>query len=185
MRFDTHMIKQHLEDRGIDFDKTRVIMDKKKGVATFLLYNLSGKLVGYQIYNPKGSKKVSGGRHINKDLQKYYPYTTYGEIAVYGLDSYDKNHKYLFVVEGIFDAIKLHNQGLPAIAVLSNDPKNIKEWLGMLPQKIIVIYDNDSNKDSLKLKKYGDKSFTTPDPFKDLGDMSNMEVYDFIKSLKI
>lgn len=47
----------HLRERGIDPDSTDVVIDEESGIATFLLYNLSGKLVGYQRYNPKGDKK--------------------------------------------------------------------------------------------------------------------------------
>lgn len=41
-------IKQHLLDRGIDFNKTHVVIDEENDAAYFFLYTLSGKLVGYQ-----------------------------------------------------------------------------------------------------------------------------------------
>lgn len=186
-------IISNLKDRGIDPDKTKVFVDKEKNIAFFLLYNLSGKLVGYQMYNPNGIKGINysnnSGKNIDrKDLMRYYTYITrendkVKHIAVYGLETYNYKEKYLFVVEGIFDAIKLHRQGLPAIAVLTNDPKIFKEWFRILPQKIIVIKDND--KAGNKLTNFGDESFTVPDGFKDLGDMSDDEVKEYIKGLKL
>ncbi len=188
-------IKQHLKDRGLDFKRTKVFMDTKTNTAMFMLYNLSGKLVGYQQYNPNGSKSISYSNKNNKnlelrDLMKYYSYITMEndrtkQIAVYGLESYNPKSKVLFAVEGIFDAIKLHNQGLSAVAVLANDPKPFKEWFDILPQKIIVIQDNDDNKSGNKLAKFGNDSYTVPDPFNDLGDMSDNEVRKFLKDNKL
>jgi hypothetical protein len=188
-------IEQHLKDRGIDFNKTKVFFDKETNTATFLLYNLSGKLVGYQLYNPNGKKGINysdkTGKNLSKkDLMKYYTYITRESdktksIAVYGLDTYNPKSKYLFVVYGIFDAIKLHRQGLPCVAVLMNDPKSYKEWFGILPQKIIAILDNDENKAGNKLKGIADVSYTVYNPYNDLGDMSDKEVKEFINSLGI
>jgi len=188
-------IKKHLQDRGIDIDKTKVFMDTKTNTATFLLYNLSGKLVGYQLYNPNGKKGIDysdrTGRNLSKkDLMKYYTYITrendkIKHIGVYGLDTYDRNSRYLFVVEGIFDAVKLHRQGLPCIAVLMNHPKIYKQWFRLLPQQIICIMDNDDNKSGNKMKGICDKAYTVPKPFNDLGDMNDDEVKSFINSLNI
>ena len=62
----------HLKSRGVDPESTDVIMDDETGIATFLLYNLSGQLVGYQRYNPNGDKKGRGD-----DLaSKYFVYVT-------------------------------------------------------------------------------------------------------------
>ena len=188
----THKIESHLRDRGVT-NRTRVIVDTVNNVATFMLYNLSGKLVGYQSYNPNGDKKIhkfkGSDQSLDKTLLYYFTHIIKvgktKEIAVFGLETYDINSKYLFIVEGIFDAIKLHNQGLPAIALLTCDPVNMKEWLTTLPQEKIAIYDNDGNKDSLKLSRYSDKAYHAPDPYKDLGDMPDREVKDFIKGLKL
>lgn len=180
-----------LLDRGIDSKRTRVIMDKTKNVATFLLFNLSGKLVGYQFYNPNGSK-IHNPKKVPKDVHplevmKYFTRITKQdnknkEIGVYGLESYKQSDRELWIVEGIFDCTKLHNQGLTAIAILANDPKPFGEWLRMLPQRKIVIYDND--KAGKKLAKYGDEAYTVPEGFNDLGDMTDDEVAQFIKDIR-
>lgn len=190
-------IVSHLKDRGVDLEKTNVIVDKENNYAVFLLYNLSGKLIGYQNYNPNADKtfhqKSSFTKKMStnemKSMMRYFSYMSkfddkrkVSEIAVYGLETLKESDKILFITEGIFDIIKIHNQGLPGIAVLSNDPKLIRPWLSLLPQKKIVIYDND--KAGRKLAKLGDVSYTVPEPFNDLGDMGDKEVSEFLKTIK-
>jgi hypothetical protein len=50
-------IKTHLKQRHLDLELHRPILDEELNIATFLLYNLSGQLVGYQQYQPEGCKK--------------------------------------------------------------------------------------------------------------------------------
>lgn len=177
-------IEKHLRSRGIDPKRTGVILDKKSGKVTFLLYNLSGQLVGYQRYNPKGHKFSDS----NKDplMAKYYSYITKDPetktrmLAVWGVDTIRPGQP-LFIVEGIFDAAKIHNAGYPAIAVLANNPKHLRSWLRTLSNKRIVIYDKDAA--GRKLAKLGHKAYTVPEPYKDLGDMPQKEATQFIKSL--
>lgn len=187
-------IEQHLKSRGVDLKKTKVIIDKENNYASFLLYNLSGKLVGYVNYNPKADKSFhqkpgqAKKMSINeiKSMMRYFSYMTKQdkiiEIAVWGLETVKMSDKILFITEGIFDIIKIHNQGLPGIAVLANNPKRIRPWLSLLPQKKIVIYDND--KAGRKLAKLGDFAYTVPEPFNDLGDMSDNEVKIFLKTIR-
>ena len=63
-------IIQHLKDRGVDFEKTKVIVDIDSDVAVFLLYNMSGQLVGYQQYNP--SKPKSRGNDPREHRLRIY-----------------------------------------------------------------------------------------------------------------
>lgn len=184
-------IRNHLISRGLDPDRIGLITDEKTKRAYFFLYNLSGQLVGYQQYNPAGSKDV--GHHFRsdeskKDLMKYYTYVTgktkdkTKEIAVWGLDTYNKDIPYLFIVEGIFDASSLHNAKVPAIAVLANDPDDkLMGWLKTLPQKRIAICDNDDA--GRKLAKAGNVAYTVPSPYKDLNEMPQNEVNIFIKQI--
>ena len=67
-------------------------------VYTFPLWNLSGQLVGYFTYLPKSTN------------------------TAWGLELLNPEKPYLLVVEGVFDAVKLHNLGVNALAVLANDP---------------------------------------------------------------
>lgn len=172
-------IEAHLASRGVDPTKTRVIMDKKSGVATFLLFNLSGKMVGYQEYNPREQKvRNNAGRYFTYIMGKKKE----KEIGVWGTETITKSKNYLFLVEGIFDAVKVHNAGEPCIAMLGNaSNKGIKSWFSILRKKLIVIYDDDQG--GKQLRKYGHYSFTCPAPYNDLGDMPQNEVNDFIQSI--
>lgn len=185
-------IEDHLLRRGVDPNRIHLLVDKDSNTATFLIFNLSGKLVGYQQYNPVGEKSFRQTKDEKyKDLAKYWTYVTKGgefnnkrEIAVWGLDTYDWS-KELFITEGIFDAAKIHNAGYAAIATLSNDPEPVKEWFRVVgkQKRLIAILDNDQSHAGDALRKYAHESYKTPDPFKDLGDMPQTAVNEFIESI--
>lgn len=179
-------LEDHLKLRGLDIDKTRVMIDDKNGVVYFFIYNLSGKCVGYQRYNPKGIK-ISKSNHQPEDIiVKYYTYISKVnnkiETAVYGLETYDWKAKYLFITEGIFDIIKVHNAGYCGIAMMMNNPPSYYiSWLNTLPQIKIVIADNDVP--GKVLGKAGNYMFHPPEPYKDLGEMPQPEADKFLKEL--
>lgn len=168
-------IEQHLKARGLDPEKTKVITDLATNTAVFLLYNLSGKLVGFQQYYPQGPKNIKAG--MDPRLAKYFTWVTREgnkkSLAVWGLETVDKR-PFMFLTEGIFDAIKLQNEGLPAIAVLGNDPKMLQPWLKALQKYVIAVTDNDAA--GRKLKNLADLSLSTPEPYKDLGEMPQDEI---------
>src|ERR1700739_4170099 len=102
-------IEDHLRSRGIDPQKTAVIMDSHANIATFLLYNLSGQLIGYQQYNPAAAKL----KHNDLAGRYYTQVTQEGDhnkkLAVWGLESIHEHDRMFFVTEGIFDCAKIHN----------------------------------------------------------------------------
>ena len=173
-------IEQHLKDRGVDLSKVRVHLDRDNQIATFPLYNLSGQMVGYQRYNPNGIKKRG-----NDLRHKYYSYIApegdKSKLAVWGSENIDPKNPNLYATEGIFDAIKLMNAGLPVIATLTNDPKQLKSLFGALNKHIVVVTDNDVA--GKKLAKYGDEHYTVPDGHNDLGDMTQEEVNKFVENI--
>ena len=177
--FESIDIKSHLISRGLNPNTKGVYIDEESGDANFLLYNLSGQLVGYQKYNPN-YPKISG---VGRDA-RYYNYVSKegnrSMLAVWGLHVYDPQSDILFVTEGIFDAVKIHNAGYPAIAILANDPAPLRGWLKTLNQIIIVISDNDAA--GKRLNKYGDYHFTVQGA-KDLGDLSQEEANEFIENI--
>ncbi len=179
------VVRDNLIRRGIDADRSHLFFDEEAGVATFLLFNLSGQLVGYQRYRPDAPKKFD---KKSKTI-RYFTYVTKNKTAVWGLDTLTLSKKRLFITEGIFDAAKLHRQGEAAIAVLTNaKDSNLLTWLSILPQKIIAILDRDDAGNSLKTGV--DFFLTVPEPHKDLGDMTDSEVSLFlqesgIKNLKL
>lgn len=166
-------ILQHLKDREVRDFQTIMLAEQS---CYFMLYNLSGQLVGYQRYSPIGIKNCNDTtrKHwLKHDINqlKYVPFILPSSLAVWGLHTYDI-HKPLYIVEGVFDAIILHNLGFSAIAVLGNDPKPLKSWLRTLPNIKIVVPDNDGeSQKGDKLHKYGDKVVYIPAKWNDLNEM--------------
>lgn len=181
-------ISDHLRSRGLDPNRSTVIVDEKTGFATFLLYNTSGVLCGYQQYNPEGDKKINGHSKCGKfdrDLAKYFTFVgdegRVKKLAVWGVDTIDPDEPLLFITEGVFDIVKVHNAGYPGIAVLCNNPQPLKAWFKALGKTTVALEDNDEA--GSNLRKICDKHFTVPDPYKDLGDMPQNEATIFIESI--
>jgi len=176
-------IISHLKGRGIDPDKTRVIIDEKTNDVYFFLYNLSGQMVGFQKYN-KDYQKTGQSNLDDPRMAKYFTWVSEEgrgkAIAVWGLESTIFTDKYLFITEGIFDAARIQEAGYPAIAVLCNNPNDsLKGWLETLPQKKIVIYDND--RAGKRLIRFGDDAYTVPHD-KDINDLTPEEAKKFLIS---
>lgn len=185
--YEKYDILSHLKDRGIDPDKTKVVIDEKTNDVYFYLYNLSSQMVGFQKYNPNYVK--TGQSNLDDPrMAKYFTWVSDEgkgkSIAVWGLESFDiMNDKYIFITEGIFDIARIHEAGFPGIAVLCNNPSDsLKNWLSILPQKKIVIYDNDDA--GIKLKKIGDYAYTVTD-VKDINDLNPSDAKKFLEDCLI
>lgn len=116
-------------------------------IATFPLWSLSGQLKGLQIYNWRGSKSAR-----NSAESKYWTVAKSGP-CFYGAQFFNYDLPYLFICEGVFDCLSLLPFG-NAIALLSNDPKPLREQISVLPFKTIAICDDD--KAGKKLAKSAD-----------------------------
>lgn len=173
---------QHFKDRHLDPDRYHVYWDEN--VACFLLFNLTGKIVGYQQYRPFAPKT------LNNDpiLGRYYTFVPKilglpdgrkaQDLACWGLETLHYRKDILFLTEGIFDACRLHNFGLPAIALLSNHPKPFSGWLSMIKDRIkIAICDNDLA--GKKLARLGDRHVFTSG--KDLGEMTDIDIQHMVE----
>lgn len=174
-------LKEHLISRGYNPEPFGSILSEEECIVYFLLWNLSGQLIGYQQYRPNAPKT---GNHP-KDC-RYYTYTTkvgnHSTPAIWGLHTYSLETKRIFLVEGIFDAIKVHNQGECCFALLGNaGSKSIRQWLSLLRVPKIGILDSDEKGSGMK--SLCQKWITTPLPYKDLGEMSNEEVGSLIKEI--
>lgn len=180
-------LHDHLQSRHCNTEWYSCTIDPEEGVATFLLWNLSGQLVGYQQYRPDADKSVDN----HPRLGRYY--TRLGcedesakvkrakhRMGVFGLESYH-NPGPLYVVEGVFDAVRLHNVGLATIAVLQNDPKKLKGWLRSLGRDTVAVCDGDAA--GRKLAKMCDQVFFVAEG-RDLGDLSEQELEEFVCLLK-
>ena len=165
-------VTEHLKDRHLNLELHRPMVDEVERVATFLLYNLSGQLCGYQQYRPEGEKKPQN----NPKQGKYFTYRKQPTLAVWGVESLHLSPNVVFLTEGVFDAARLTEKGYSALAVLSNNTgKDLINWLSMLNRKVVAVCDNDDA--GRKLAKFGDVSVFCEDH--DLGDSTD----EFVNTL--
>lgn len=163
---------EHLKKRHLDLELHRPVLDLENDVATFYLWNLSGKFCGYQQYRRFGEKKPNN----NPKEGKYFTFRKQPTLAVWGVESLHLSPNVVFVTEGVFDACRLTERGYSALAVLSNNTGwDLKNWLGMLSRKVVAVCDNDDA--GRKLAKFGDVSVFCEDH--DLGDSSD----EFVNTL--
>lgn len=146
-------------------------IDLEAEVATFLVYNpFNGKLCGYQQYDPAKSKDKR-----NDEKGRYYLYTN-KEHCFWVAAPIDRS-KPLYLVEGIWDAVALIDAGFQAIAVLSNNPKPLKQYLNLIHDNKIAVCDNDAA--GMKLSKYSDGTSIIC-THKDPGDMTREEIINML-----
>ena len=163
---------EHLKKRHLDFELHRPVLDLENDVATFYLWNLSGKFCGYQQYRRFGEKKPQN----NPKQGKYFTYRKQPTLAVWGVESLHLSPNVVFLTEGVFDACRLTERGYSALAVLSNNTGwDLKNWLSMLNRKVVAVCDNDDA--GRRLAKFGDVSVFCEDH--DLGDSTD----EFVNNL--
>jgi hypothetical protein len=173
------MIRDHLLSRHYDLSLHSTLLSEDQTEAYFLLWNLSGQCVGYQKYNPSYTKNQKN----DPKLSKYYTWKTKPDdknahTGFWGLESWSFTNT-LFVCEGVFDAARLTNLGVSAIATLSNDlSKGLKNQFRLFRamRPVVVICDDDLA--GSKLAKAGHVSYIV-ETGKDLGEASESEI-DFI-----
>ena len=167
----------HLKERGLR-PWHKVYIDLDNELVTFPLY-CGDKWIGYQKYSHKEtSKRNNGGRYFTWVSEAYKQCFVYGTQNCYGFGP-------LFVCEGVWDAIRLSNCWVDAIAVLCNDPhKQCRWWVRQYAngRPIVVICDRDEA--GGRLASVGDYSITVPSPFKDANEMSDDECQEFLLSQK-
>jgi hypothetical protein len=167
---------EHLKERaGSDLTPLLKWVDYPNELLTFPLWNVSGQLVGYQQYNWKGEKKARNNRD-----GKYWTYTPKDTIAVWGLEYVDLvSNEPLYLVEGIWDAWSVKELGKLCVAVLCNNPQNIKTWLNTLPCKTIAICEGD--KAGRMLARVADTAIYLPEG-QDPNSMTTKELIECINS---
>lgn len=176
--YNTSMLKEHLLSRHLDLELHRPMLDESEGLATFYLWNLSGQLVGYQQYRPTGEKKPNN----NPKLGKYYTYRKQPTLAVWGVESLNLTPNVVFLTEGLFDAARLTERGVSALAVLSNNPSpDLRNWLTCLNRKVVAVCDNDNA--GRKLAKFGDEVVFCEE--KDLGDSTDEFVTQLVNTFVV
>lgn len=139
------MIIEHLKERHLDislYSSIEIVEELEQ--AYFYLYNLSGQIVGFQCYSPLKPKRLKA-----EDIyRRYYTYITkeYKSIkaTAFGLEILDlKKDKVIFLVEGVFDAVRLHKLGFQALALLGSDALRLREQLLLLGCTLIPVCEGD------------------------------------------
>lgn len=156
-------VMDNLREREFDTNLHTAWVDEDEGLATFPLWNLNGRMVGYQQYRPFATKE----KRNDPRAGRYFTYRLKTEVAVWGLESYHLTPGLLFVTEGVFDATRLTHRGVSAVAVLSNDPTpSTVSWLRSCGRLVVAVCD--SGPSGRKLAKLGDVAVTMEEG--DLGD---------------
>ena len=168
-------LKQHLVERHLQRERYNVLFGE--GVVLFPLWNLSGQLCGVLQYNPLGDKKNS--KNHPRD-GKYYTSIHGGKhtkpIAVWGLETLHYRNDILVITEGVFDACRFHNEGIPTIALLSNNVKRYKSWLLSSGRKIYKAEDVS--------RSFLGPFPNIPCPEKDFGECTSDQVREAVMELK-
>jgi len=170
----------HLMDRGWR-PWLNSWVDWSNEVVTFPIYS-STKWVGYQRYR-WNAEKIRGneqGKH-----QRYFTHvqSEYRGMAVYGWDNCF-GHGPLFVVEGIFDALKVTNCWWDCIALTTNKPtKQFKQWFKMVTRGRTTISLMDRGEPSERWTQLTDIAISVPCDFNDVGDMTLEQARPFIEGI--
>jgi DNA primase len=166
--------KQHLTNRGLNpYLEDKVYIDYIAEIVTFPLWSSTGQLLGYQMYNWNADKLRN-----NDTKGKYYTYRRKDWLTFWGLDFIDlSSSEPLYVVEGVWDAVSVLNAGYRCIAVLSNNPQQLKGLLNCLPCKTIALCDGD--KAGKMLSRVTDSRVVLPEG-KDCNDMASEEIKELL-----
>lgn len=180
-------LKNHLIERGMNPDLYCVSYDHEEESVTFLLFNLSGQIVGYQKYRPGSEQKK---KRNDEDLGRYYTFTSKHQTddgttfkdGVFGYEAIKppvrRTNEPLYVVEGIFKAGVLHRLGVDALAVLTSHPKRLKTLLRIIKSVRPVVAIGDPDPAGEKLVRFVGAGFTSP---LDLDEMADDAILELLK----
>lgn len=181
-----YILRHLVEDRGVDLTLYPVHVDEAEGVVTFPLWNLSGQMVGYQQYRPSASKDKKNHPRTGR----YYTYVTPESentryLAVWGLETLSFRSDVLFVLEGTFKCVPFHRRRLPAVATMSNNPKQLRNWLFLVSRsrRVVVVGDNDGSGSATRSLGY-DMVFP-PKGFKDVDDLDDEGFDRWLEEIRI
>jgi hypothetical protein len=179
-------LERHLLSRGCDPKRYACHLDNEEFVATFMLYAPgTGKLVGYQQYRPFAPKTSdAAAKGLARQSLRYFTHDVEGELALFGTETLSMYDGPVYLVEGIFDAVKLHALGLACLAVLGNGavPKRgvkgspLQNQLRAMNRRVVGVLDNDKAGEALA--ELCDEVFVCT--AKDPGDMTLEELKEFL-----
>jgi len=169
----------HLKERKLNLELYSHYLCEDGTSVTFPLWNLSGQMVGFQQYTPN---KPKSDKSLTPREQRYFTLLTKTEgkkqsqmLSAFGLDLLNKKQKYVFVCEGVFDACRLHNKGLNALALLACDPKPLKSWLWSMGYVVVPVCEGDEAGKKLQSLANSELKLFLPEG-KDLGDLTEKEL---------
>ena len=160
MNLDAHLLERRLDTRLY----SSIGIDEENCVVTFPLWNLSQQMVGYQRYRPDRDKSFKG----NPYEARYFTKTNKRSLTAFGIDLLNRKNRVLFITEGIFDASPLHMRGVNALAMLSNNPLHLGDFIYSLGYYVVALCEGDEA--GKKLKRLANDFVQLPDG-KDPGDM--------------
>lgn len=163
----------HLKERFFNTELySGVVFDDEFDCVSFMLWNLSGKPVGFQTYSPLLPKA-----HVdNPRKAKYFTWTTKGENVCWGLETLSTlDTRVVYLTEGVFDACRFHWHGKAALAMLTNKPVHLRNWLSCLPYKTVAAVQGDAA--GRKLAAFADSAVFLPEN-EDVGSLSEQQFRD-------
>jgi len=157
----------HLRERGMHPEYYR-FLSCAEDVATFGLWDFSGRFVGYQNYRPFADRNCK-----NVKEARYFTYLPKKVNGYFGLESL-KQPGTVYIVEGVFKAAKLHRLGFASIALMGSETRQHLSQLNLMRRRYVGIGDNDAAGEKFARNL---KGFTSP---RDLDEMSDQEVLDLL-----
>jgi len=173
---------RHLFHRGLK-PWHRCWIDTQLEVITFPIWSFepNHQFIGYQRYTWRETKiRDNGGKYFTWVAKDFKDRAAYGLENCFG-------HGPLFIVEGIWDSLRVGACWFDCLALLTCSPShNMKVHLRQLAGKrpIVALCDNDKNGSGLRLKSAADYSFVVPDPHKDVNEMSHEVCFDWLTSVR-
>ena len=169
---------EHLKSRGMDPSRYPIAYDHDEGIVTFLLFNGTGQLVGYQQYRPSQPSKQ---KKNDPKSGRYYTYLPKETDGVFGLDVLNHSDRTIYIVEGVFKAAVLHRLGYNSIAVLTSTPKRLKPWFKILRQTWNLVAIGDPDDAGLKLVNTIKNGFQSP---LDLDEMTDEDIISLLGAVR-
>ena len=170
--------REHLLSRNYNPDlyKNQSI-DDNNNLLSVHIYNLEDMMVGFQTYNPLGSKAT-----FPRDAAKYNTYCMKGEKAFWGLETLDSSKSTLFIVEGLFKASALHKIGYNALSIFGSNASHLTDLLHSLNFELVAVGDNDEGGETLvkSVEKMGGFGFMLE---KDVDEYTSTELIDILTEL--
>jgi DNA primase len=154
----------------------------ENSIKKFLLgYSDNQDMVTIPMYNPDGSTTLGFvARTVEGKEFKNTPGLPKSKI-LFNLHRVRKSDT-VYVVESSFDAIRLDQNGIPAVATLgANVSRNQTELLTKYFNRAIIVGDNDDAGKGMQQKildRLGSRAtlITIPSRFKDIGDMTDEDI---------